>query len=778
MAEVGTYYITIMPSMDKFTGAVNSAMQGAGTTAGNKFTGSFGDVLKGSALGTIIGNLGTELANTLMAGFNTGIRRLDVLENFPRVMEALGFEAGEASSSIQLIMDRLDGLPTATQDVVTLTQAIADSTNDLNLATRAALGFNDMMLANGASSGEMTQAMGVFNRVLGKGNATTAQWMSLQSVMPAQLAMVAREVLGEGASVEGLRDALNEGEVAWEDFLWAIVKLDEEGGGRYASFRDQAVANSVGIGTALTNVQNRVGAGWAEILGAVGQKNISGAIDNFSYGIRNAMFAVGDAVQWLKYTILGTGIDEALVKLGQIASEFFSGLVSESDVTMLKDLARAFLDLVDGALTWLADHGEVVKVALGGIVGAVAALMGWNIGLKIAALIPAVEALMAAISANPVVLIVAAVSAAAMALYTFFTQTETGRQVWERLKETFVSVYEKLKSVTKGMVTAIQDFVKKAKAKWEEITKTATLVWTKLKASLEAIINAIKSHFSGKLEEMKSTASNIFNVIRTVITTIVEGIRSTVANRFEGIKNAITVAITTAKAVVDGFLSALKTIWDATFGAISTTTDGTMTTITNLFKAMTSGVSGIVSGMTSSLSSAWRGISDGATSVFGSMKDSVTNAFSKMSSNASASMDRLNSEASTKASKIASHFKNLNPKVNVGVSYPYLASIYSKVEKSSLLGGGKVSQLYWAAQGAVFDMPTIIGIGEAGKEAALPLNEKTYREMARGIVNEMGDGSPGVTITGNTFIVRNDRDIDAIADAVALRIERQRRGKL
>ena len=46
LAEVGTYYITIMPDMSKFTGGVNSAIGGLGTNATGTMNRSFMDVLK------------------------------------------------------------------------------------------------------------------------------------------------------------------------------------------------------------------------------------------------------------------------------------------------------------------------------------------------------------------------------------------------------------------------------------------------------------------------------------------------------------------------------------------------------------------------------------------------------------------------------------------------------------------------------------------------------------------------------------------------------------
>ena len=47
----------------------------------------------------------------------------------------------------------------------------------------------------------------------------------------------------------------------------------------------------------------------------------------------------------------------------------------------------------------------------------------------------------------------------------------------------------------------------------------------------------------------------------------------------------------------------------------------------------------------------------------------------------------------------------------------------------------------WHANGGVYDKPTIVGVGEAGKEAIMPLRSSTYDEMARGIQRAGGTGA-------------------------------------
>ena len=48
----------------------------------------------------------------------------------------------------------------------------------------------------------------------------------------------------------------------------------------------------------------------------------------------------------------------------------------------------------------------------------------------------------------------------------------------------------------------------------------------------------------------------------------------------------------------------------------------------------------------------------------------------------------------------------------------------------------------WYSKGGVFDSASVIGIGERGDEAALPLNRRTYARIGDGIARSgpLGDG--------------------------------------
>lgn len=661
MAEVGTYYITIMPDMSKFTGGVNSAIGGLGTNATGTMNRSFMDVLKGSAIGTMLGNVATDLGGMVMSGIDTGIQRADTLRNFPRVMESMGYSADEAQGKIKLIMDRLRGLPASTQDVVRLTQSIADSTGSLDLAARASLGFTDMLIANGASTAEVTQAQGVLNRVLGKGSATTAQWQSLVSVMPAQLGLVAQHMLGTGASTEDLHKALEDGTVSWNDFLQAIVDMDENGiqvaGRDIASFEQQARANADGIGTAIENLSNRIGIGWANIINAIGVEGISGTINEFADTIMNGMTKVGDGISYVKGLVDESDIGDSLSRIGDAIGKMVSNLWTEEDTELVKQFAQWMVDLVDRALKWMADNGDIVCTVLAGIAGGLAGIAAVQAVIDLAGFLGLLEGvpgilsvIWAAIAANPFVILAGVIIGAIVALVYFFTQTEEGKALWD------------------GFCTFMNDTITSLKEDWDEMCSNIQKNWEDLQAFIDGIPawwDGVKKYWSDALQEQVDNFKKAGDKIKSDFSEAWENLKADAKQKLEDAKSAVSEK-----------LEAIK----------------------NLFKFE------------------W-------------------------------------SLPAPKLPHIDYHWQDIGGVISIPV----------------------FDGISWYAKGGVFDAASIIGIGEAGREAALPLNRQTYGEIAHGIMAEMGE-TGGVVIEkiADTLIVRNEDDIDYIIGEVSRRTERER----
>lgn len=234
---------------------VESQVEKTGSSTGGKW---------GSAWAVAAGNLiakgVSKVASMVTSTMGNAISRLDTLNNFPKVMTALGYSAEEADSSVKLISDSLDGLPTSLDAAVGDIQKLAATMGNLNTgmvnATSVGLSLNDMFLAGGKGTEAASAAMEQYNQMLAQGKVDMQSWRTMVNAAPGQMDQLSKSLLGANANQQDLYSAMQKGTVTFDDFNKAIVKLDKEGGDGFASFYDQAVAATGGVATQLENVGN------------------------------------------------------------------------------------------------------------------------------------------------------------------------------------------------------------------------------------------------------------------------------------------------------------------------------------------------------------------------------------------------------------------------------------------------------------------------------------------------------------------------------------------
>lgn len=281
-------YVAIVPSMKGVGNAIVSAFDGASGKAGlsgGKAAGSgFAGGLK-AKMGAVIGAasaITSKAMDTIGSSISSAVARADQMNNFPKVMKNLGYSSEDAAKSIKKISDSLDGLPTTSSAMTGMVQQLAPLTSNLDEATTISLAFNNAMLAGGASTMEQENALAQYTQMLSAGTVDMAAWRSIQAAMPGQLNQVAEAMMGAGHNANDLYEAMKDGTYSFDDFNKAIVDLNQNGFGQYASFAQQAKDATQGIGTAIENVKNRVAKAVQKVVEAFGVENIAGAINGFS----------------------------------------------------------------------------------------------------------------------------------------------------------------------------------------------------------------------------------------------------------------------------------------------------------------------------------------------------------------------------------------------------------------------------------------------------------------------------------------------------------------
>ena len=367
--NLATAYVPIVPSMDGVGKAIEKAFGDASKTTGSKTGQSIGKGLsvgfasKVGAVAGITSNVFSKVASVVTSSLGSAVDRADQMNNFPKVMKNLGYSATDAAASIKKISDALDGLPTTSSAMTGMVQQLAPLTSNLDEATDIALAFNNAMLAGGASTMEQENALTQYTQMLSAGKVDMQAWRSIQAAMPGQLNQVAEAMMGAGHNANDLYEAMKDGKYSFDDFNKAVMDLNQNGFGKYASFAQQAKDATQGIGTAMENVKNRVAKAVQKVIDAVGVENIAGVINRFS----SQFGKVGDAAAGMvtdvkkKFSEAGkwiTGLYDKLDKTGAITR--FKDTISTAFESARSRVTEA-VDRIAGSFKGLVPDGAIVS---------------------------------------------------------------------------------------------------------------------------------------------------------------------------------------------------------------------------------------------------------------------------------------------------------------------------------------------------------------------------------------------------------------------------------
>lgn len=363
--EIADAYIALrvkMPGVQKDIanelGGVDS--DGEGKKVGAGFSAGFAGAVAGA-----VAAVTSKAIDAVAGSINAAISRVDTINNFPKIMQDLGYSSDDAAESIATMSDRLTGLPTSLDAMAEVVQQLAPLTGGLGEATELSLALNNALLAGGKSTDVQANAMQQYTQMLAVGKVDMAAWQSLVTAMPGQMNQLSESLLGAGASQTDLYAALQDGTLGFADFNAAVLALNTEGADGFASFADQAMDATDGIATSQANLQTAITRGLANVIGKM-QPQITALMGALAAVAGVAFGALADAIGWMSEN-------------GDIVIPVISGIA----VALLVALAPAIWAAVTA--TWaftvalLANPLTWIVIAVGLLVAAIVALaMNWD----------------------------------------------------------------------------------------------------------------------------------------------------------------------------------------------------------------------------------------------------------------------------------------------------------------------------------------------------------------------------------------------------------------
>lgn len=208
----------------------------------------------------------------------------------------------------------------------------------------------------------------------------------------------------------------------------------------------------------------------------------------------------------------------------------------------------------------------------------------------------------AALAANPLGIIVLAITAVVSALIWFFTQTQTGQAMWSSFVSFLVETWNNFSATISVITQAIVDGMQAA---WNALVAV-------LEAPVIAVVAFINGGFSGLMESLPLIWANIVNNLSVVWNNIVliassifPGLGTLISNIFLAIGNFFTAWGT-------GILEFLTMIFNGIISVITTVVNGVYNVIVGVWNAIPGFVSGLWNGIVAFLSGIWNGLVSGA----------------------------------------------------------------------------------------------------------------------------------------------------------------------
>lgn len=260
----------------KMSGAVKAVDQLE--TGGKKATASIKDIASGIGVFKAL----SMAVNTLKSSLDGAISRFDTLNQYPKVMQQIGFSSEKADASVNRLSEGIDGLPTSLDSIVSSTQGIAVLTRDIDKATETSIALNDAFLASGSATADAERGLTQYVQMLSKGEVDLQSWRSLQETMGPALYEIAAAFGYAGSSAQNdLYDALRDGLITFDQFNDKLIELDSGVNG----FAERARTASAGVGTSLENLQTAVVRGMEKVIRAADSSLTEAGFPNFQQAL-------------------------------------------------------------------------------------------------------------------------------------------------------------------------------------------------------------------------------------------------------------------------------------------------------------------------------------------------------------------------------------------------------------------------------------------------------------------------------------------------------------
>ena len=338
-----------------------------------------------------------------------------------------------------------------------------------------------------------------------------------------------------------------------------------------------------------------------------------------------------------------TSIDNVAKSIAIFAGKFSEVTKKIADFLKKISESKSAMDNIKVALVALASAFVALKV----IDGIIKAFEIYNNIVRIGTAIQG--AFNAVMAINPFVALGIAIAAIVAALVYFFTQTETGKKVWQSFVEFLSQSIEAIKQFFTGLGTWFSELwtstVEGTKTIWNGITEFFSGLWngivtiiTNVLATIASAVTGAYNWFVTTFQPLVSFYQSIFNLIGSIINVafqlilaIIRGAYKLVIGAWEGLSGFFGGIFNAVSSVVSSVFSAIGSFASSAWGVVRSIWSAVSGFFSGIFNSVRSVVSGVFSAFGGFASSAWGAISGVFSGVVGFFSGVFNGAMSAVS---------------------------------------------------------------------------------------------------------------------------------------------------
>lgn len=493
------------------------------------------------------------------------------------------------------------------------------------------------------------------------------------------------------------------------------------------------------------------------------------ACDNFANQSESAMRTLLGSLEPLGEPLvnIATGIAGVVKTFG----EWFASIGSGGQMAVM-----VILGIVAAIGPMLTMAGNVVG-AISTIKGALTAMKGAQAAATAAtgAQTVAQHGLNTAMKANPVGIVITLIMGLISALVYLWNTNEGFRNavtaIWEAIWGFIGPIIEGIGAGLTWLgdtLGGVWDFITgKTSESGTQMASDASIAFGSMQSSASGAMSTIGTTMDGALSNMQASSGTAWSSIASGTSSSLYAMESTTGSTMANMSSLFGGSL-------DGMDSASASTW-------SSIVSGTGADLSSL-ESMTGSTA---SSMESLMSGSFGNMDGDASSAMGSIKSS-------MSSGMRDASRAVSNEMLAAVRELTSAMKQMTDQVSTGIgsmegkfsgasfSFPHIPLPHFTVSGEFSLNPPSIPSfgINWYAKGSVFNGPSVIGVGEAGPEAVVPLSGKSMLPFAEAVAKQMPGSDTGGNITINIerFVHSgSERDDEELLRRIAQKIKSKQR---